>query len=389
MTLIADTDALAALCRRLHGVEAVTVDTEFMRDTTYYPKLCLIQIADAEGAYAIDPLAEGIDLAPFHALMADRSVLKIFHACRQDMEIFYHATGTLPQPVFDTQVAAMVCGFGEQVGYETLVREIAKVRLDKTARFTDWSRRPLSDRQLHYALGDVTHLREVHAHLAARLKASGRESWLAEEMAILTAIDTYRLEPEDAWKRIKTRTTSPRFLARLKAVAKWREEQAQARNVPRARIAKDDVLLELAAHPPKSAEGLSEVRGLSRGFHQSAAGRALFAALAEAEALPDASLPRPPKSERVPEPPPPVAELLKMLLRIRCQETGVAAKLVASASDIEAIARDDDADVPALKGWRLSLFGRDALALKSGRIALTANGREVEIVEIESEDAED
>lgn len=384
MTLITETDALFALTKRLKNAEMVTVDTEFMRDTSYYPKLCLLQIADQDGAFAVDPLAEGIDLAPFYELMMDQSVLKVFHACRQDMEIFYHATGGLPQPIFDSQVAAMVCGFGESAGYETLVRQISGQTLDKTARFTDWSRRPLSERQLSYALGDVTHLRQIYSDLAKKLKANGRESWLAEEMHVLTSLDTYRMEPEDAWKRIKTRTNAPRFMVRLKALAKWREEQAQSRDVPRARVAKDDVLLELAAHPPKAPEGLGDVRGLSKGFHASASGRSLWEALSGAEAIPDKDLPRADKSARPSEPAPPVAELLKMLLRVRCQESGVAAKLVASSSDVDAIARDDAADVPAMKGWRFALYGKDALALKQGRIAITSGGAGVEVVEIES-----
>lgn len=383
MPLITDTDSLHALVRRLKQAPYITVDTEFMRDSTYWPLLCLVQIADGQGAHAVDPLAEGLDMAPFYELMFDRDVLKVFHACRQDVEIVFHATGRLPEPVFDTQVAAMVAGFGDSPGYEALVGKIAGASVDKSARFTDWSRRPLSERQVEYALGDVTHLRTVYEVLVARLRETGREGWVKEEMAILTDPATYRLEPEEAWRRIKTRTHQPRFIARIQALARWREEQAQERNVPRNRIARDEVLLEIAGNPPKEPEGLSAVRGLSKGFHNSAQGRALWQALEAAEALDERDLPKVRKTDRKHERTPPVAELLKVLLRIRCAESGVAPRLVASSDDIDAIARDDRAPVKALEGWRLELFGRDALGIKHGSLALSAGGEEVEIVEIE------
>lgn len=383
MPLITDTDSLHKLVRRLKQAPWITVDTEFMRDSTYWPLLCLVQVADEHGAHAIDPLAEGIDLAPLYDLMFDPGVLKVFHACRQDVEIVFHATGRLPEPIFDTQVAAMVAGHGDSPGYESLVNKIAGASVDKSARFTDWSRRPLSDRQIEYALGDVTYLRKIYETLVTELGNSGREGWVREEMAILTNPATYRLDPEEAWKRIKTRTRQPRFIARVQALARWREEQAQSRNVPRNRIARDEVLLEIAARPPKDAEGLSAIRGLSQGFHKSGPGRSLWEAIEAAEALGERDLPKAETPARNHERTPPVAELLKVLLRIRCAESGVAARLVASSEDIDAIARDDRAPVKALEGWRFELYGRDALGLKHGRLALSAGGEEVEIVEIE------
>lgn len=385
MTLITDTADLESLVARLRTAPYVTVDTEFMRETTFWPKLCLIQLADAQGAYAVDPLAQGLDLAAFYELMFDEGVLKVFHACRQDMEIFFHATGRLPVPVFDTQVAAMVCGYGDSVGYETLVKKVAGKSLDKTARFTDWSRRPLSERQIRYALGDVTYLREIYERLSAELERTGRQGWVAEEMALLTDPATYEMPPEDAWRRIKLRSGSSRFLARVQALAKWREEEARRRDVPRSRIAKDNVLTEVAAHPPARIEQLDEIRGLSKGFHKSGAGRGLWKALEDAEAIPDSELPPRRRDDRDKSPAPPVTELLKLLLKLRCREAGVASRLVASADEIEAIARDDGADVKPLKGWRYELFGRDALALKHGRLAIAATRGDVEIIELEED----
>ena len=384
MPLITDTPALEKLVSRLGKAPYITIDTEFIRDRTYWPKLCLVQLADDHSAHAIDPLAPDIDLAPLYELLFNPDVLKVFHACRQDMEIVYHATGRLPKPIFDTQVAAMVCGYGEAASYETLVKQIIGARLDKSARFTDWSRRPLSERQIAYALGDVTHLRGVYEHLAARLAETGRESWVAEEMAILTNPDTYRLDPSEAWKRIKTRSSSPALLARLKVLAEWREAQAQKRDIPRNRVVRDEVLLEIAAHPPQAAEDLSHIRGLSKGFQTSQMGMSLWQAIERARAAPVDAAAGVPDRGRTRRPTPPVAELLKVLLRIRCREAGVAARLVASSADIDRIAADDHADVKALQGWRYALFGRDALALKAGRIALAADAAgEVEVVEIE------
>jgi len=383
MQPITETGALEELTYRLKKARYLTVDTEFMRENTYWPILCLIQLADADGAYAIDPMAEGLDLTPFYDLMFDDGVLKVFHACRQDMEIFYHATGRLPAPVFDTQVAAMVCGYGDSVGYETLVKRITGNTLDKTARFTDWSRRPLSERQVRYALGDVTYLREIYERLSAKLAETGREAWVSEEMALLTDPATYELDPEQAWKRLKLRSSSPRFLARIRALAKWREEEARRRDVPRNRVAKDAVLTEIAAHPPPRPEELDHVRGLSAGFHKSGAGRGLWNALQAAEAIPEDELPARERSKTERSPAPPVTDLLKLLLKIKCQQAGVATRLVASSDEVEALARDDNADVKPLTGWRNAVFGRDALALKHGTLALTAAGGDVEIIELE------
>ena len=382
--LITDTDSLTALCQRLSQADILTVDTEFLRESTYWPILCLIQVADQHEARAIDPLAEEIDLTPFWTLMNEAPPLKVFHACRQDLEIFYQATGHLPNHLFDTQVAAMVCGYGESVGYESLVNQITDQKLDKSARFTDWSRRPLTDRQITYALSDVTHLRAIYHKLRDDLTANGREPWLSEEMATLLDPKTYRVDPEEAWRRIKTRTTTPRFLGLLREVAAWREREAQRANQPRNRIAKDEVLLELAAAPPKSQEALGDIRGLGRKLAHNRSGEALMAALERGRTLDDADLPRLEKKKRVAERTPPVADVLKLFLKIRSQETGVAAKLIASAADVEALARDDDADIPALKGWRRRIFGDEALKLKQGNLALAARGDgEVEVVELE------
>ncbi|WP_281301193.1 MULTISPECIES: ribonuclease D [unclassified Iodidimonas] len=386
MSLITDQDGLKALTERLSKAPYITVDTEFMRDNSYYSKLCLIQVADQDGAFAIDPLSPDLDLEPFYDLLFDPLVIKVFHACRQDMEIFFHAKGRLPAPIFDTQVAAMVCGFGDSAGYETLVKQIVGQSLDKTARFTDWSRRPLSDRQLTYALGDVTHLRVIYEKLRDSLAKNGREGWVAEEMNILTSRDTYRLDPVNAWERIKFRSGTPRFIARLQALARWREEMAQARDIPRSRVAKDDVLLEIAAHPPAQIESLDQVRGLSRGFHASNPGAALWDALQEAQAISEQDLPKKPHSPRPSQKTPAIADLLKVLLKCRCEDAGVAHKLVASGADIDEIARNAHAPVPAMTGWRYELFGRDAQALREGAIALTAHGNHIEIVEIEPSD---
>lgn len=384
--VLTDTDALAAFCEEARAEAYVTVDTEFIRDKTYWPKLCLVQVATARAAVCIDPLSEGIDLAPLHALLDDASVLKVFHAARQDLEIFYHATGRVPAPIFDTQVAAMVCGFGDQVGYEALIAKTVGARIDKTSRFTDWSRRPLSERQLAYALADVTHLRGAYDYLAARLETTGRAHWLAEEMAVLADPATYELDPQDAWKRIKTRGGNPRFKAIVRALAVWREREAQTRDVPRNRVMKDDVLMDVAANAPGDAQALDALRSVPRGFAASRAGQGVLAAVAEAQAIPKDRLPK--SDGRAPPPPAhvgPVTDLLKVLLKRNCEVENVASRLVASGDDLEAIALDDNADVPALKGWRRALFGEDALALKRGELALVVENGRVEVVALEDD----
>ncbi|MFZ5791101.1 MAG: ribonuclease D [Pseudomonadota bacterium] len=380
MLLIADTAALAQFVDRQRAAAYIAVDTEFMRDRTYWPVLCLVQIAGPDEAAVIDALAPGIDLAPLFSLLADPKVLKVFHAARQDIEIFFHLTGKIPAPIVDTQVAAMVCGFGDAVSYENLAGKLAGARIDKSSRFTDWSHRPLTERQLHYALSDVTHLRPTYEKLQRRMEKSGRTDWVAEEMAILTDPATYRLEPREAWLRLKPRSDKPRFLAVLREVAAWREEEAQRRDQPRSRIAKDETLTEIAAHGPTTAEELARCRGLSKGFAESRQGQTLLLAVKRGLTLSEAECPAPPPRPETAPGIGPLVDLLRVLLKMRCETYQVAQKLVASASDLERIAADDRAPVPALSGWRRELFGADALALKHGRLALTAAGKEVKIV---------
>ncbi len=386
MRIVTETEDLAALCVEYSSQPYVAVDTEFMRERTYWPQLCLIQIArpgDDPGAAAIiDPLAEGIDLAPLFALMRDPDVVKVFHAARQDVEIFYNLGGLVPAPMFDTQVAAMVCGYGDQVGYETLVKRIVRQPLDKSSRFTDWARRPLSEKQLVYALGDVTHLRVIYEKLSAQLARTGRTGWVAEEMAVLTNPETYRNDPETAWQRLRTRSTSGRFLAVVRALAAWREREAQARDVPRGRLLKDDALLEVAANRPTTIEELSASRLLQREARKGPAADAILAAIAEAAALAPEDCPE------VEEKPQPKAgssalmELLKVLLKAKCDDMDVAQRLVASTADLEALANEDAPDIAALRGWRREVFGEDALRLKVGEIALSATSRGVRVVQI-------
>lgn len=351
-----------------------------MRETTFWAKLCLVQVAGPEEAVCIDPLAPGIDLKPLYALFANENVLKVFHAARQDLEIFLHEGGALPRPVFDTQVAAMVCGFGDQVGYETLVSKLADAKLDKSQRFTDWSRRPLTDRQVKYALSDVTHLRKAYSSLEKRLERSGRAAWLTEEMKTLTTESTYRIEPQDAWKRIKARTRSGRMMAVLRELATWREETARAQDWPRGRIAKDDALLELAAHPPATIDDLKRSR-LAKQLASERFANAVLAAVKRGLAVPEAEWPPLPDMGDVNQGPRAVVELLRLLLKIKSEQHNVASRLIATSEDVDAIAMNDNADVPALHGWRRELFGEDALKLKHGQlgIALSDSGKKVEI----------
>ena len=380
MTLISAPAELDALCGRLAKADFITVDTEFLRDSTYWPKLCLLQVAGPDDVAAVDTLAPGLDLAPLLALFDDKRILKVLHSARQDMEIFFHLTGRLPAPIFDTQVAAMVCGFGESVGYDTLVRKMTGAHVDKSSRFTDWSRRPLAERQLNYALADVTHLRRIYRKLERRLAKSGRAAWLDEEMAILTSPETYRLDPELAWRRLKTRSTDRRYLAILRALATWREQEAQQRDVPRGRVLRDEQLFDIAAHRPKSDEELARSRGVSKDMARGRLGTAILEAVAQALALPDDELPKPAPKPAAPNGSGPLIDLLKVLLKLRCDEHDVAQKLIANAADLERIAADDDASVMALKGWRYEIFGRDALALKQGDVALSAAGSKVRVV---------
>ena len=380
MHLVADTGSLRALCERLAASRYIAVDTEFMRDRTYWPRLCLVQLASSDEAAAVDALAPDIDLAPLTDLMSDPGVLKVFHAARQDIEIFYHLDGRVPAPLFDTQVAGMVCGFGDQVGYEKLVAKLARASIDKTQRFTDWARRPLTRKMYDYAISDVTHLRVVYEKIAARLARDGRESWLAEEMKTLTDPATYRLDPSDAWLRLKTRLRKPRQLAVLREVAAWRETEAQRRDVPRNRVVRDEALNEVAAQEPETRAELWKLRSLSRGNIGKEAADALLAVVAAVRAAPASTYPKERKPSPVANHAGPSADLLKVLLKLRCEENDVAQKLVASADDVEAIARDDRADVRALRGWRREIFGEDALALKHGRIALGIEDGDVRVI---------
>lgn len=383
--LITDTDALRSFCDRLKGNAFVTVDTEFMREKTYWPQLCLVQVGGAEEAWCIDPLADGIDLSPLFDLMRDESILKVFHAARQDLEIFYNLMGDFPKPLFDTQVAAMVCGFGDSVGYETLATKLAKAHIDKSMRFTDWARRPLTEKQVRYALSDVTHLRVVYEKLARRLERDGRAHWLNEEMAILTDAGNYRVDPAEAWRRLKTRTKTPRFLGVVKELAAWREIEAQTRDLPRQRLLRDETLLEIAAHAPTTADQLERTRGMTKGQAEGKLGKAILEAVERGKTLPADALPQPVERRDIPSGIGPITDLLKVLLKMRCEDNDVAQKLVANTDDLEQIAMDDEADVAALKGWRREIFGDDALALKHGRLALclSKDGRRVEAVEIE------
>ena len=383
MTVITDSDALARFCARQMGSSFVAVDTEFMRERTYWPILCLVQIAGPEEAAAIDALAPGVDLTPLLTLMADESTLKVFHAARQDIEIFVNLSGTVPRPLFDTQVAAMVCGFGDAASYETLVGKLAQASLDKSSRFTDWSRRPLTERQISYALADVVYLRTVYEQLQQRLASNGRANWFAEEMAELSNSATYRSDPSEAWRRFRLRgRVDPRFFGVLREVAAWRETAARQRNLPRGRIMRDEAVLEIAAHIPKTIEALARTRSLSKGVAEGKMGNEILDAiqrgLADMAAL---ELPAPPRAD----PPPglgPLIELLRVLLKQRCEEHQVAQKLLATAEDLEAIAADDEAPVRALSGWRREIFGRDALALKHGSLALTVRRNRISLVEL-------
>ncbi|MFC4171672.1 ribonuclease D [Microvirga sp. GCM10011540] len=371
MDLITTTDALAAACTRLAAHPFVTVDTEFLRETTYYPKLCLIQMAgpDPADAYLIDPLAEGISLDPFMALMADGNVVKVFHSARQDLEIVWNLGGLVPAPLFDTQIAAMVCGYGDSVSYEQLVNDLAKARVDKSSRFTDWSRRPLTDAQLTYALSDVTHLVKVYEALIAQLKKNGRLEWLSEEMSVLTSPETYQADPDNAWRRLAGRLRKSKEVAVLMEVAAWREREAQNRDVPRGRILKDDALIDVAVSAPRSVEALGRLRSIPNGFERSRTGADIIEAVERGLTRDPATVPMPERS-RGRGAAGAVVELLKVLLKAVAEQEGVAPKIIATVEELEAIAESDAADVPSLHGWRRTLFGEKALALKNGQLGL-------------------
>ncbi len=356
----------------------VTVDTEFQRETTFWPILCVVQLASPDEALAIDALAPGLDLSPLFALMANPHVVKVFHAARQDVEIFWKLAGTVPSPMFDTQVAAMVCGHGEQVSYSELVQSICRAHIDKSSRFTDWQRRPLSQAQIDYAIGDVTYLREIYRALLAQLQSSGRLPWLEDEMRVLTSASTYEQHPERAWERFKNRARKPRDLAVLMDVAAWREAEAQSRDVPRSRVLKDDILVEVALAAPRTQEALGNLRAFPRGMERSKAGEEILAAVERGLARDPKTLPKIERERRGGGGSAATVELLKVLLRQVADQSGVAGKMIATVDDLEAIAASDKADVPALQGWRRKLFGERALELKQGRLALTVeNGKVV------------
>ncbi|RYC31542.1 ribonuclease D [Lichenibacterium minor] len=391
MTLITTTEELAAVCRRLARHPFVTVDTEFLRETTFWPKLCVLQLASDEEAVAVDALAPDIDLIPFLDLMADRNVVKVFHAARQDLEIVWKMSGRLPEPLFDTQVAAMVCGFGDQVSYSELCQTLCRVAIDKSSRFTDWARRPLTQAQVTYALADVTHLRDIYRALVGQLESSKRTGWLADEMRTLLSPATYEQHPDQAWERFRSKLRKPRDLAVMMDLAAWRESEAQTRDVPRSRILKDDAMIEVATAAPRSVDALGDLRAVPRGMDKSRLGPDMIAAVERGLARDPKSLPRLDKDRRgtggggngatV--------ELLKVLLRQVAEAHGVAAKLIANVDDLEAIAASDDADVPALDGWRRTMFGAKALDLKNGRLALTVEGGKVIALEWQDGDRPD
>jgi len=386
MQTILTTEDLARFCEAAKAEPYVTIDTEFLRERTYWSKLCLIQMAlpgKNGDAVLVDPIAggEGLSLEPLYDLFRHEATVKVFHAARQDLEIFFVEGKVFPKPLFDTQVAAMVCGFGEQVGYETLVRKIARENLDKTSRFTDWSRRPLSEAQKVYALADVTHLRVIYEFLSKELKRTGRQPWVEEELAILLAPETYITLPDEAWERVKTRTTSARFLGIVRELAKFREVFAQARNIPRSRVYKDDALLELASTKPTNYEDLGRSRLLLREARRGEIADGILAAVkAGLEARPE-DLPRPPDDRDQLQVNSALADLLRVLLKAKSEEAGVAAKLIASSSELDVIA-SGGREVDALKGWRREVFGADALRLCKGEIALSAKGGAVRVVPV-------
>lgn len=386
MRIVETNEALGAFLTELSSAPYLALDTEFLRDQTYYPKLCLIQVAAPGGLEGIiDPLAPGMDLAPFYELLKRPDIVKVLHAARQDIEIFYLQGGVLPDPLFDSQVAAMVCGFGDAASYETLARKLAHVEIDKSARFTDWSHRPLSKRQLEYALADVTHLRVIYEKLAAQLARTGRSSWVEEEIAALKDPKLYRLDPELAWKRLKPRTSNKRFLAMLASLAAWREREAQSRDIPRGRVLKDEALTEIAAHPPESDEALERIRAVPKGFANSRLGKGLMEAVEAGRTAtpPDGIVGMPARRKR--EPSPAAIDLLKTLLRLRAEAANVAPRLIANAEDIEKLAAYEDDDVAALRGWRADVFGNDAKALRKGDLAIALENGEAVIVELEEE----
>jgi len=384
MTLIKDTDSLARFCEEARKHPYVTVDTEFMRERTYYSILCLVQLAvpgeDETSAIAVDPMADGISLEPLYDLLNDTSIMKVFHAARQDVEIFHKLTGKVPSPLFDTQIAAMVCGYGDQVGYETLVRKILNTGVDKSSRFTDWARRPLTDKQLTYAISDVTHLRDIYEHMMEQLERTGRLEWVQEELTLLTDPNIYFTRPEDAWKRLKFRNPNRRSLTILQHIAGWREEEAQRRDVPRNRVLKDDGLMEIAQQKAADEQAMESLRAVPRGFSRSSAGKKLLEIVNQALTLPEDQLATVERTSRREPGRPVVADMLKVLLRLRADEAGIAQRLIASAAEIDILSADPPGETPAMQGWRKTIFGDEALKLLRGELAIKVEGSRAKVI---------
>ena len=382
MTLITETSKLIDACERFSRDSFLAIDTEFMRERTYYPQLCLIQIAGKDEAVTVDALATKINLNPILDLMANHKIIKVFHACRQDMEIFFNLNRRIPFPVFDTQIGAMVCGYGESVGYDKLVRQITGVQIDKSSRFTDWSHRPLSKQQLNYALSDVTHLRTVYESLLNQLEKNGRINWLNEEFQNVLNPKTYDIPLDQIWKRLKIKNGRPKFLILVRELCAFREKEAQNRNIPRNRVIRDDILLDIAARSPRSSVDLAKVRSLSAQFAEGRLGKSILRVVAEASNIPESDAPQLEKLNKPKPQKPALIELLKVLLKHKSEDNNVAQKLIASTADLEAIAENDNANVLALNGWRKDVFGDDALLLKSGKIALSAAGDRIKVIRI-------
>ena len=382
MTLITNTNQLIAACERFSRDNFLAIDTEFMRERTYYPQLCLIQIAGKDEAVTVDALANEINLNPILDLMANNQITKVFHACRQDMEIFFNLNRRIPYPVFDTQIGAMVCGYGESVSYDKLVRQITGVQIDKSSRFTDWSHRPLSKQQLNYALSDVTHLRTVYESLLNQLEKNGRINWLNEEFQNVLNPKTYDIPLDQIWKRLKIKNGRPKFLILVRELCAFREKEAQSRNIPRNRVIRDDVLLDIAARSPRSSVDLAKVRSLSTQFAEGRLGKSILRVVAEASNIPESDAPQLENLNKTKPQKPALIELLKVLLKHKSEDNSVAQKLIASTADLEAIAENDNANVLALSGWRKDVFGDDALLLKSGKIALSAAGDRIKVIRI-------
>ena len=380
--LITDTEALTELCTRLRTQSFVTIDTEFMRERTYYPELCVVQLAGEHDVAVIDAQAEGIDLSCLGGLLADEAVVKVFHAARQDVEIFLELYGVVPKPIFDTQVAAMVAGFGDQVGYDALVSATTGGSIDKAHRFSDWSARPLSAAQIAYAAADVTWLGQVYLSLCERLERENRLEWVREEMATLAEPSTYRADPESLWERLRPRSNNRRMLGLLRAATAWREREAQRINIPRQRLVKDESLLEIAASAPATVEALSRIRGVTRGLAEGKTGAWLLAALRDAAALPEEELPAAPRTREGAKPSPALVSLLKVLLAAKCEHHNVAPRLLANSDELDRLASEDEPDIPVLTGWRREVFGEDALLLKSGSITLGVDGKRIKLVRV-------